>query len=846
LVGRDEAVREVASVVADRGVTVLTGPAGIGKTAVARAALERAGGWSEGGCLATLEWVPYLAFRRLVGAEVTGQPATVAGLVARTLARQDRTAILIDDVQWADEASLDVVAELADRFAIVTTVRTGEPRSREVIDALSCLGARIVDLAPLPEPDARRLVASRHPGMDGADVASVLAHAAGNPLLLSELPHGDSNASTLVSALLGRVEPMDASARTALDRLCVLGRPASPALLGEGADRLVASGLVTVADDEIVMRHPLLAEVLVESMGDRADRVRVELSAQVSAAEAAHLLAASGERTAARAIALRAAPETADAFVRAELLELAISCAPEGVDDTALRIEGGNVFCDLSRFGRAKALCTLDDATVEDAVARGGLRGVAARAAWLAGDADECRRLVDAALADLSGTGTPEEAFILAGSTILDTRIGLDGRPALQRARDAVALADRVGAHQHFARLRLASVLYTAGEPGWVELFEAAIDDASRRGDVGDRRTAVTSLALAHWLTGNPVEAHRRFSAEVDLGPDHDHDVLWLSAHAYAAMIGLLIGVDRGELVERHGPVLADEPLFRTRPLLTTAIGLAAVDAGHLADVDELLAAAAGVPAHRQLDRSLTRWLSVEAAFFAGRLDEADAAGGLAVDAHHPAALHARLVGGHAARQRDGGAISDVEPAATFPAWSGAPIEWRALQAAIDGRHAEAAALFESAATEWEHNDVRSFARCRWAAGDEARLAGVEDAVGRLEVAEAVAERWGLVLLADRCRASLRSCGEAARSPQRSGNVGLTAREEAVLRLVGQGRSTAEIAATLAISASTVDSFARAAVRKLGAANRVAAAAQLARMGSDAQRTIASGVVSTP
>jgi DNA-binding CsgD family transcriptional regulator len=311
-------------------------------------------------------------------------------------------------------------------------------------------------------------------------------------------------------------------------------------------------------------------------------------------------------------------------------------------------------------------------------------------------------------------------------------------------------------------------------------------------------------------------------------------------------MIGLLIGVDRGELVERHGPVLADEPLFRTRPLLTTAIGLAAVDAGHLADVDELLAAAAGVPAHRQLDRSLTRWLSVEAAFFAGRLDEADAAGALAVDAHHPAALHARLVGGHAARQRDGGAISDVEPAATFPAWSGAPIEWRALQAAIDGRHAEAAALFESAATGWEHNDVRSFARCRWAAGDEARLAGVEDAVGRLEVAEAVAERWGLVLLADRCRASLRSCGEAARSPQRSGNVGLTAREEAVLRLVGQGRSTAEIAATLAISASTVDSFARAAVRKLGAANRVAAAAQLARMGSDAQRTIASGVVSTP
>ena len=37
LVGRDREVGEVASVLADQGVTVLTGPAGIGKSTVHRA-----------------------------------------------------------------------------------------------------------------------------------------------------------------------------------------------------------------------------------------------------------------------------------------------------------------------------------------------------------------------------------------------------------------------------------------------------------------------------------------------------------------------------------------------------------------------------------------------------------------------------------------------------------------------------------------------------------------------------------------------------------------------------------------------------------------------------------------
>lgn len=130
LIGRDSEVDAVATVVAEQGTVLLAGAAGIGKTSVARAALGVDGTWAEGGALATLAWVPYLVFRRMVGTDVTGESTAVAGSVARALSRRGCSAMLFDDAQWADDASLDVIAELVGRFAIVAAEPMAPIRQR--------------------------------------------------------------------------------------------------------------------------------------------------------------------------------------------------------------------------------------------------------------------------------------------------------------------------------------------------------------------------------------------------------------------------------------------------------------------------------------------------------------------------------------------------------------------------------------------------------------------------------------------------------------------------------------------------------------------------------------------
>lgn len=835
LVGRDDEVRAIAAAVDERRAVVLTGPAGIGKTTVARQAVADAvsRSWREAGALATLAWSPLLVFRRLLRTDVPDDPERVAAQVLRSAIQ----AVVLDDLQWADDASLQVISHLVGRIAIVATVRTGEERSEVVTDSLALVGATTMTIGPLSEVHAARLVQRHHPQLAADRRESVLRQSAGNPLLLVELPVDEARSPTLVSALLARLDALGPDARQAMARLAVLGRPADAALLGSGAGDLVSAGLAHRyglggnGDDEIEVGHVLLAEVLVDLLGSEADDLRRELAPMVPAPEAAHLLAAAGDRDQARATARRAAAETTDIRDRAELLELAVSCAPAGDLDADNRLTAGRLLLDTSQPDRAETLCTVAGIDELPAVVRGALRGVLASAAWMRGDVARSRALAADGIGDLRGTGTAEEVWALAASTIFDTRIALDGRPSLPRAREAVALAEMVGAHQSFARTRLASVLLTAGEPGWVELYEAVIDDAELAGDDRVRRSTLNSLVLGQWVAGDPQEAHRLAWTDVQRGPDHEHDNLWLSHHAYSAVIGLLVGVDRNLLVGRHGDVLTEQPMFHTRPFLEAAVSLALADLGRLTEGSRRARDADALKAADPRSRSVGLWALADTSWASGRLDDArDAAAEAArlPGQGYPSTVHARLVGAHADREQGTmQALDGPEPVALLPAWRGAPVEWSALARAVERDHDGAAERFDEAADGWSGNDARSEARCRWAAADEARLAGRDDAVERLVDVVDRAERQGLAPVAARARRSLRRAGITSRVSSSAGEAGLTSREEEVLRLVGAGLSSRDIAATFGLKTSTVDSFVRSATLKLGAPTRLAAAARL-------------------
>jgi DNA-binding CsgD family transcriptional regulator len=164
---------------------------------------------------------------------------------------------------------------------------------------------------------------------------------------------------------------------------------------------------------------------------------------------------------------------------------------------------------------------------------------------------------------------------------------------------------------------------------------------------------------------------------------------------------------------------------------------------------------------------------------------------------------------------------------------------WRAL-AEAEYQRAQGAAwpeLWSDAADTWERLERPPLAAyCRWRQAEALVAAGASraEASGPLRQAHAVAARIGaeplagqLELLAQRARLELAS--PVAGSPDRRQGLeellGLTPREAEVLTLIARGYTNREIAATLVISVRTAGIHVSHILRKLGAPNRLEAAA---------------------
>jgi DNA-binding CsgD family transcriptional regulator len=140
-------------------------------------------------------------------------------------------------------------------------------------------------------------------------------------------------------------------------------------------------------------------------------------------------------------------------------------------------------------------------------------------------------------------------------------------------------------------------------------------------------------------------------------------------------------------------------------------------------------------------------------------------------------------------------------------------------------------------ATAWERLERPPLAAyCRWRQAEALVTAGASraEASERLRQAHAVAARIGakplagqLELLAKRARLELASpdAGSPGRKQGLEEILGLTPREAEVLTLLARGYTNREIAATLVISVRTAGVHVSHILRKLGAPNRLEAAA---------------------
>ena len=201
------------------------------------------------------------------------------------LAREKPIALLIDDVHWADDATIEWLLGLLRRsfeapLLLVLASRPVDPAPR-LLDALRAgRRAHHLDLTPLDVASARGIVGGVG---DAALRDRLVAEAGGNPLYLHELARVASDSSgalppTLVAAVQLEVAALPPASRALLDGAAVAGDPFDPELAAAAADldardalvlldKLAAADLVrpTGTARGFAFRHPIVRRAVYDA-----------------------------------------------------------------------------------------------------------------------------------------------------------------------------------------------------------------------------------------------------------------------------------------------------------------------------------------------------------------------------------------------------------------------------------------------------------------------------------------------------------------------------------------------------------------------------------------------------
>jgi DNA-binding CsgD family transcriptional regulator len=831
LFGRDiELARLLAALDGDR-LSIVVGEAGVGKTALVRAAVDTTGRrLYEGGGFATLSWMPNLALERAVGRALHGDADWAAAVVEQTVGPD---VLFVDDAQWIDPGTLDVLVRLTGRIAAVCAIRPGDVAADAALERLVAAGGSTIEVPPLGRVDAISLVRRLRPSLSRAAAARIAERAGGNPLLIEELGTTAEPSDSLKLALRARLSGLDDTALRSVGLLALADRPIGDDVVGADTTQLVRAGLVTRRPDGLAIRHALLGEAIVESLDPSLARELHGLLGRRlhDPGERARHLAAAGDRATAHRLALEAVAAASNPGERAAHLATAAATA-EGADADALRIEAAAALRVAGDLAAATGL--LDRVSAVDAELVARAQAVRARICWSAGDPDGMRAAVAGGLAAVDGTASAAEAALRAEHVVVTALV--DGRfeEGLVEADRALSLARASGSDATRALLLRATILTGLGRDGWVAALEEVVASARAAGDAETELSAANNLITGHEMYGDPAAGRALAGTMVDRAAT-------LRLAGWERQFGALLSgleLHAGELrgaLERAEALLEEplDPLARQQVGLTAALAL--VDLGRFDAAGVLLDDLFQAAPDDVAGRGDVLWVLAEAALWGGRPDESlRCVGAYAAYAasEYPNSHLVDVTAAWAAHDAGRPIPAALARARPLGMTVGAQLERAAIERLAASDVEAATDGFETAARAFHGYHRRGELRCGWAAGEARRRAGDRSAArAQLEVVEAEAAAAGFEPLLGRVHRSLRLLGlrrAARRVPGPSGDR-LTAREREITDLVGRGLSNIEIARRLGVGRPTVARLLGSAMGKLGVDSRtqLAAAADL-------------------
>lgn len=331
------------------GSVMVFGEAGVGKTSLLRVVRQRAGSdvqWLWGTCEPLLSAPPLGPLIDLLDQLPLSLAAAVrsghriqdvlAGVLAMLRDRAAPIVLVIDDAQWADSATLDLLRYVgrrldATRALLVLSYRDdallADHPLRTVLGGLPARSNSRIELRPLSRTAVAELALRA-----GRNARGLYRATQGNPFFVTELLAGDGTAlpASVRDAVLARAARLSAGARDVLERVSVASVPLERELVEP------APGALSAAIGECGDAGLLLQDGLALRFRHELARQSVESSLPPMRARALHadlfaLLSARG------ASAVRRVHHAERAGLGAAVLETAAQAAREAAEASAHR-----------------------------------------------------------------------------------------------------------------------------------------------------------------------------------------------------------------------------------------------------------------------------------------------------------------------------------------------------------------------------------------------------------------------------------------------------------------------------------------------------------------------------